>query len=88
MTANHEPENIDAGLARHLAESMGQAPMPAPATIALALGNDQGAPWPDGNGKHRHHLGSGADPGHGRLGQGAAVTAVHRTSRPQMPHSS
>jgi hypothetical protein len=45
-----------------------------------------GHQWPDGNGKHRHPKDRGSS--RGRVGQGAAVTAIHRTSRPQMPHSS
>ncbi len=45
-----------------------------------------GQQWPDGNGKRRHPKERGI--AHGRLGHEAAVTAVHRTSRPQMPHSS
>lgn len=86
MTAKHEAENINPEVASHLVESMDMAPMPEPATIAMALGIDQGKQWPDGSGKRRHP--KERDQAQGRMGQGAAVTAVHRTSRPQMPHSS
>ncbi|WP_458107811.1 hypothetical protein M1D51_20290 [Arthrobacter sp. R3-55] len=86
MTANHESERINPEVASHLVESMGLAPMPEPTTIAIALGADQSKQWPDGNGKRRHP--KDRDQAHGRMGQGAAVTAIHRTSRPQMPHSS
>ncbi|MGJ3190532.1 hypothetical protein FQP90_18775 [Paenarthrobacter nitroguajacolicus] len=86
MTANNSAENINPEVASHLVESMGMAPMPEPATIAVALGADQGRQWPDGSGKRRHL--KERDQAHGRMGQGAAVTAIHRTSRPQMPHSS
>ncbi|MFJ5956184.1 hypothetical protein ACIQC5_09515 [Paenarthrobacter sp. NPDC092416] len=86
MTANHAAENINPEVASHLVESMDMAPMPEPATIAVAMSMDKGQEWPDGNGKRRHP--KERDLGHGRVGQNAAVTAVHRTSRPQMPHSS
>ncbi|WP_426005458.1 hypothetical protein ACPFL9_01735 [Paenarthrobacter sp. NyZ202] len=86
MAAKHEAENIDPEVANHLVESMDMAPMPEPATLAVALGGTPGNQWPDGNGKRRHP--KDREQAHGRMGQGAAVTAVHRTSRPQMPHSS
>ena len=86
MAAKHEAENIDPEVANHLVESMDMAPMPEPATLAVALGGAPGHQWPDGNGKRRHP--KDREQAHGRMGQGAAVTAVHRTSRPQMPHSS
>jgi len=77
---------IDPEIAGHLAESMDMAPMPEPAPLAGPPVPGNGQSWPDGNGKHRHPKERGMS--HGRMGQGAAVTAVHRTSRPQMPHSS
>ncbi|MEV7661728.1 hypothetical protein [Paenarthrobacter sp. NPDC089316] len=86
MTANHPAGNIDPEVASHLVESMDMAPMPEPTALALALETDQSKQWPDGNGKRRHP--KDRDQAHGRMGQGAAVTAIHRTSRPQMPHSS
>ncbi|MFK0003239.1 hypothetical protein ACIQTZ_13510 [Paenarthrobacter sp. NPDC090520] len=86
MTANHNSGGINPEVASHLVESMDMAPMPEPAAVAATLGTEQGNQWPDGNGKRRHP--KDHDQSHGRAGQGAAVTAVHRTSRPQMPHSS
>ncbi|MFJ4266385.1 hypothetical protein ACIPY1_07490 [Paenarthrobacter nicotinovorans] len=86
MTANHNAEGIDPEVASHLVEAMDMAPMPETTGMPLALGADQGNQWPDGNGKRRHP--KDRDQAHGRMGQGAAVTAIHRTSRPQMPHSS
>ena len=86
MTANHSAESINPEVASHLVESMDMAPMPEPAAVAMTLGTDQTRQWPDGNGKHRHS--KDREQAHGRMGQGAAVTATHRTSRPQMPHSS
>ena len=73
-------------VASHLAEAMNTPDMPgAEAPIAPMAGTGQRT-WPDGYGKRRHP--KERDAGHGRMGQGAAVTAIHRTSRPQMPHSS
>ncbi len=80
------PARINPELAEHLAGAMDMAPMPEPAAVTPTLASANGTGWPDGNGKHRHPKERGAS--HGRSGQGAAVTAVHRTSRPQMPHSS
>jgi hypothetical protein len=86
MAAKHEEPQINSEVASHLVESMDKAPTPAPETVATALGSTQGPAWPDGSGKTRHPKDRGAS--HGRVSQQAAVTAVHRTSRPQMPHSS
>ena len=86
MTAKNPAENIDPEVASHLVEAMDMAPMPEPATIDVSLGLDQEQHWPDGSGKRRHTKDRG--PALGRMGQGAAVPAIHRTSRPQMPHSS
>ncbi|MCU1530812.1 MAG: hypothetical protein JWO49_383 [Arthrobacter sp.] len=72
-------------LAGRLAESMDKAPdagPPRPTPPAAP----EGQHWPDGNGKHRHP--KQHDLKHGRMGQEAAVNAVHRTGRPDMPHSS
>jgi hypothetical protein len=73
-------------VADHLAEAMQAPDMPGAAAPLSPIGTGAQRTWPDGNGKKRHPKDNG--PGHGRMGQGAAVTAVHRTGRPQMPHSS
>lgn len=86
MAAKHEEPRINSEVASHLVASMDKAPVPAPETVAMALASTQGPAWPDGSGKTRHPKDRGAN--HGRVGQQAAVTAVHRTSRPQLPHSS
>jgi hypothetical protein len=86
MAAKHVAQKIDSEVASHLVKSMDMAPMPAPETVAMTLGASQGPSWPDGSGKTKHPKDRGAN--QGRVGQQAAVTAVHRTSRPQMPHSS
>jgi hypothetical protein len=86
MLAKRVEQQIDSEVASHLVESMDKAPMPAPATVAMALGPAKGPAWPDVGGKINNPTDRGAS--HGRVGQQAAVTAVHRTSRPQMPHSS
>jgi hypothetical protein len=70
----------------HLAEAMKAPDMPGAAVPASSTGAGGPGTWPDGSGKRRHPKERG--PGLGRMGQAAAVTAVHRTSRPQMPHSS
>jgi hypothetical protein len=44
----------------------------------------QGQQWPDGSGKHRHP--KDRDTARGRHGQQVAAAAMHRQSRPQMPH--
>ena len=44
----------------------------------------QGQQWPDGSGKHRHP--KDRDAARGRQGQQVAAGAIHRQSRPQMPH--
>ncbi|MFH5879610.1 hypothetical protein [Arthrobacter sp. NA-172] len=87
MAAKHVAQQINSEVAgRHLVESMETPLMPAPATVAATLGSSQGTSWPDGSGKTKHPKERGTN--HGRAGQQAAVTAVHRTGRPQMPHSS
>jgi hypothetical protein len=73
-------------VADHLAEAMKVPDMPGAAAPASPTGAGGPRTWPDGSGKRRHPKERGS--GHGRMGQGAAVMAVHRTSRPQMPHSS
>lgn len=69
----------------HLTAAMNVPDMPGPAPVRFGAAPQQNS-WPDGNGKRRHPKDRAA--GHGRMGHEAAVTAVHRTSRPQMPHSS
>jgi hypothetical protein len=86
MADTHAAPKIDPELADHLAGAMDMAPMPEPAAVATTFAASTGTVWPDGNGKRRHPKERGTS--HGRSGQGAAVAAVHRTSRPQMPHSS
>lgn len=85
MAEKHPGGKIEPEIASHLVESMGEVPAPeaAPATGSVAGAGQQ---WPDGNGKRRHPKERGS--AHGRPGHETAVTAVHRTGRPQMPHSS
>lgn len=75
-----KPEVMD-----HLAAAMNNPDLPGPAPIGAA-GMPRQSSWPDGSGKRRHPKEQRT--GAGRMGHEAAVTAVHRTSRPQMPHSS
>lgn len=87
MAAKNVSAKIDPEIAGHLVQAMDKAPMPEPAAVTAGHASANGkAHWPDGNGKRRHPKERGVS--HGRMGQGTAVTAVHRTSRPQMPHSS
>jgi hypothetical protein len=86
MADSHNGSSIKPDVAAHLAESMDTPPLPTPETLAVTTAMGGAKQWPDGNGKRRHPKEHGASPG--RLGQGAALTAIHRTSRPQMPHSS
>jgi len=86
MAEKHAGAKIEPEVADHLAAAMDTPSMPDQATIAATTAMAGERHWPDGNGKRRHAKERGA--GHGRVGQEAAVTAVHRTGRPQMPHSS
>ncbi|MDQ0661839.1 hypothetical protein QFZ35_000337 [Arthrobacter ulcerisalmonis] len=72
-------------VADHIAAAMDARVAPGPAAM-VAVPAEQQSGWPDGYGKRRHPKDRAA--GHGRMGHEAAVTAVHRTGRPQMPHSS
>ena len=81
----HEP-SINPEVADHLAAAMDTPDLPGAAAPLSPLGAGGQRSWPDGNGKRRHPKERGMS--HGQMGQGAAVTAIHRTSRPQMPHSS
>ncbi|WP_411375317.1 hypothetical protein ACLH0K_02600 [Arthrobacter sp. MPF02] len=75
-----KPEVMD-----HLAAAMNNPDLPGPAPLG-ATGMPRQNSWPDGDGKRRHPRERAA--GTGRMGHEAAVNAVHRTGRPQMPHSS
>jgi hypothetical protein len=86
MADKSKGHSIKPEVAAHLVEPMDRPPLPTPETIAVTAAMAGGHQWPDGNGKHRHPKDRGSS--RGRVGQGAAVTAIHRTSRPQMPHSS
>lgn len=86
MADKSKRHSLKPEVAAHLIESMDRPPLPTPEAIAVAAAMATGHRWPDGNGKHRHPKDRGSN--HGRMGQGAAVTAIHRTSRPQLPHSS
>ncbi|PTT67281.1 hypothetical protein [Arthrobacter sp. HMWF013] len=77
---------IEPEVAGHLAAAMDQPAVPGPAAIAVGLAMAGEQHWPDGNGKKRHPKEN--ESMHGRAGHEAAVNAVHRTGRPQMPHSS
>jgi hypothetical protein len=83
MAEHHSGEEIGPGVASHLAQSMTEAPgpeapHPGPPTAA------RGQQWPDGNGKNRHP--KDRDAARGRPGQQVAAAAMHRQSRPQLPH--
>lgn len=77
--------HIKPEVADHLAAAMDAPVAPGPAAVGGVPFAQQGG-WPDGLGKRRHPKDRAS--GHGRMGHEAAVTAVHRTGRPQMPHSS
>lgn len=86
MVKHKAGKTIDPEIAQHLVESMSAPQALKPASWGMVLEMPQGPKWPDGYGKHKHQRERGMS--HGRMEHGAAVTAVHRTSRPQMPHSS
>ncbi|MFF1252076.1 hypothetical protein ACFVYC_06230 [Pseudarthrobacter sp. NPDC058329] len=86
MADENIEKHIAPELADHLAEAMDAPDLPGAAAPLSPTGTGAQRSWPDGSGKKRHPKDNGSS--HGRMGQGAAVTAVHRTSRPQMPHSS
>lgn len=77
---------IQPEVAIHLAEAMDMPTAPGPATTPVTKAMTGEQHWPDGNGNKRHP--KEVNGMQGRLGHEAAVTAVHRTGRPQMPHSS
>lgn len=86
MAKQNFGSSIEPEVVHHLAAAMEEHPTPGPESTAVttALAGEQH--WPDGNGKHRHPKDRGA--GHSQVANEAAVTATHRTGRPQMPHSS
>jgi hypothetical protein len=86
MAKQNTGAKIKPEVADHLAAAMREQAMPGPATIAVTTAMAGEQHWPDGYGKHRHPKERGA--GHSQVGNEAAVTAVHRTGRPQLPHSS
>jgi hypothetical protein len=86
MAKHNTGAKIEPEVADHLAAAMDQQSMPGPAAIAVTMAMSGEQHWPDGYGKHRHPKERGA--GHSQVGAEAAVTAVHRTGRPQLPHSS
>jgi hypothetical protein len=86
MAKQNTGPRIQPEVADHLAAAMDEQSTLGPATIAVTTAMAGEQHWPDGNGKRRHPKERGS--GHGQVGNEAAVTAVHRTGRPQMPHSS
>lgn len=85
MAEHHSGEGINPEVASHLVAAMDQVPGPEP-VHHLSPPASEGQRWPDGSGKHRHP--KERDVRAGRAGHEAAVNAVHRTGRPEMPHSS
>lgn len=82
--ADHQfGEEIEPEVASHLAQSMAEAPGPE-ALHHTPPSAAKGQQWPDGSGKHRHP--KDRDAGGGRQGQQVAAGAIHRQSRPQLPH--
>jgi hypothetical protein len=86
MAKQHAAAKIEPEVAEHITAAMDEQSMPGPATIAVTTAMAGEQHWPDGNGKRRHPKDRGT--AHSQVGNDAAVTAVHRTGRPQMPHSS
>ncbi len=84
MAEDRPGDKINPEVASHLVESMDEAPGPEPAHHAPPETN-QGQSWPDGSGKHRHPKDRDAA-ARAQQGQQVAEAAVHRTSRPQLPH--
>ncbi|MDQ0145872.1 MULTISPECIES: hypothetical protein [Pseudarthrobacter] len=78
--------HIKPEVADHLAAAMDAPVAPGPAATGAGIPLAGQGGWPDGYGKRQHPKDRNA--GHGRMGHEAAVVAVHRTGRPQMPHSS
>ncbi|MGG5174819.1 hypothetical protein ACQQCD_07335 [Pseudarthrobacter sp. J1763] len=90
MTAHQsspgDQADIPDDVANHLGEAISMSNSPTAPPVSEAKPKlPEAQHWPDGNGKHKHpndHLDS-----HGRSSGGAGANAIHRTSRPQMPHS-
>ena len=85
MAEHRFGDEIEPEVASHLVSSMNDVPGPH-SKLAAAPTATEGERWPDGSGKHRHPKDN--DAGRARRGQEAAVAAVHRTARPDVPHSS
>lgn len=88
MAANTPGGNLDPELARHLAESMKAQMAAAPPAQAGGMNQPRAAVANGDAKRHRHEHGHDQFVAHSRPGREAAVNAVHRTSRPQMKHSS
>ena len=82
MAEHHFGDEIEPEVASHLAQSMAEAP--GPEALHHAPPSAQGQQWPDGSGKSRHP--KDRDTARGRQGQQVAAGAIHRQSRPQLPH--
>lgn len=82
MAENNPGGQLEPELAGHLAESMDEVPAPETEPVE-APASANGPKWPDGSGKHKHPKDRGTL--HGREHE-TAVGAIHRTSRPQIPH--
>lgn len=85
MAEYRSGDNITPEVAGHLMAALDQVPGPEPVR-RVAPPAPEGQRWPDGSGKHHHPKERETRPD--RVGHGAAVNAVHRTGRPEMPHSS
>ncbi|MEO5993549.1 MAG: hypothetical protein ABIP92_08395 [Arthrobacter sp.] len=83
MADHHSKDEIEPEVAGHLAESMDEVPGPE-SKRPEPQSPDDGHEWPDGSGKHRHP--KDHDVVRGQQGQQVADAAIHRQSRPQVPH--
>jgi hypothetical protein len=83
MADHQSKKDIEPDIASHLAESMDQVPAPEGKRPEMP-GAAEGHEWPDGSGKHRHP--KDRDVVRGQQGQQVAEAAIHRQSRPQIPH--
>ncbi|MEE2523579.1 hypothetical protein V1639_16205 [Pseudarthrobacter sp. J75] len=88
MGTNNSNGKLNPELAEHLAESMKAQMTVAPPAEAGGMGQPKAAVSNGDAKRHRHEHGHDQFVAHSRPGNEAAVTAVHRTSRPQMKHSS
>lgn len=83
MADHHSKEQLEPEVAQHLTESMDKVPGPEIKRPAPPSPTD-GHPWPDGSRKHHHP--KDRDSVHAQQGQQVADAAMHRQSRPQIPH--